>query len=340
MIFVVRPGAMPGAIRLAFGGALGKSIDAQGDLVLNTSGGDMVEHAPSPIRSSMASSARWPAGCIGPGGQVTFRVGHYDHSKALVIDPVMSLSYSTYLGGAGALTKGNGIAVDSSGDTYLTGVTMSPKFPATKGAFQTSGPSSTHRARRFRNEVQCRRLGAGLLHVPRRHQPRWHRRRFRRRRLRHGLDVRCPSPEERLSGHGRRRGRCLVTKLNARGSAARLLDLSRRKRAGLCHGHRGGQLGDAYVTGDTYSTNFPTTPGSLQPGIGHRDSVRVRAESHGVGPGLFDLPRRLAATAYANGIAVDGSGNAYVTGWTPSGNFPTTPGAFLKVLQAAPSWRS
>ena len=44
--FVVQPGASPGAIRLAFDGVTGKSLDAQGNLVLHTSGGDMVEHAP------------------------------------------------------------------------------------------------------------------------------------------------------------------------------------------------------------------------------------------------------------------------------------------------------
>ena len=44
--FVVQPGASPGTIRLAFDGVTGKSLDAQGDLVLHTSGGDLVEHAP------------------------------------------------------------------------------------------------------------------------------------------------------------------------------------------------------------------------------------------------------------------------------------------------------
>jgi hypothetical protein len=44
--FVVKPGASAGAIRLAFGGVTGKSLDAAGNLVLHTTGGDMVEHAP------------------------------------------------------------------------------------------------------------------------------------------------------------------------------------------------------------------------------------------------------------------------------------------------------
>ena len=100
--FVVQPGASPGAIRLAFDGVTGKSLDAQGDLVLHTSGGDMVEHAPvayqvvDGVQHAVASRF-----VIGRGGQVGFQVGQYDHSKPLVIDPVMSLSYSTYLGRAG-----------------------------------------------------------------------------------------------------------------------------------------------------------------------------------------------------------------------------------------------
>ena len=100
----------------------------------------MVEHAPVAYQVvdgvQQAVASRF---VLGDGGQVSFEVGHYDHSKALVIDPVMSLSYSTYLGGTGGLTKALGIALDSSGEAYVTGVTFSPKFPTTKGAFQTSG---------------------------------------------------------------------------------------------------------------------------------------------------------------------------------------------------------
>ena len=98
--FVVQPGASAGTIRLAFGGVTGKSLDAQGNLVLHTSGGDMVEHAPvayqvvDGVQHAVASRF-----VLGLGGQVSFQVGHYDHSKPLVIDPVLSLSYSTYLGG-------------------------------------------------------------------------------------------------------------------------------------------------------------------------------------------------------------------------------------------------
>jgi len=55
-----------------------------------------------------------------------------------------ALGYSTYLGGS-ADTEGNGIAVDTAGHAYVTGVTYASDFPTTPGAFSTtfntSGPA-------------------------------------------------------------------------------------------------------------------------------------------------------------------------------------------------------
>src|SRR5207244_5970015 len=59
----------------------------------------------------------------------------YVRGRPLVIDPV--LFYSTYLGGSGT-DQGYGIAVDSSGNAYVTGVTSSTNFPTTSGAFKTT----------------------------------------------------------------------------------------------------------------------------------------------------------------------------------------------------------
>jgi hypothetical protein len=69
------------------------------------------------------------------GGRVGFRVGAYDASRLLIIDPV--LAYSTYLGGNN-FDGGEGIAVDSAGNAYVTGQTGSTDFPTTPGAFDNT----------------------------------------------------------------------------------------------------------------------------------------------------------------------------------------------------------
>ncbi len=75
---------------------------------------------------------------------VGFSLGKYDHSRALVIDPI--LAYSTYLGGAGYhIPAGpiccgdyaSSIAVDSEESVYVTGVAGSANFPVTKGSVLT-----------------------------------------------------------------------------------------------------------------------------------------------------------------------------------------------------------
>src|SRR5437879_12087634 len=67
-----------------------------------------------------------------------FEIAHYDASQPLVIDPV--LLYSTYLGGSSA-DWGLGIAVDSSGNAYVTGSTASTNFPTANPLQGTHGGS-------------------------------------------------------------------------------------------------------------------------------------------------------------------------------------------------------
>src|SRR5262249_53342492 len=109
--FVVAPGADPTAIRLAIEGADGVRLDEQGNLVVHTRVGDVVEHAPvlyqevNGVRNEITGryllSDAWHVG---------FQVDTYDPARPLVIDP--SLSYSTYLGGSND-DQGDDIAVDA-----------------------------------------------------------------------------------------------------------------------------------------------------------------------------------------------------------------------------------
>jgi hypothetical protein len=101
--------------------------------------------------------------------------------------------------------------------------------------------------------------------------------------------------------------------------------------------------GSAYVAGRTTSTDFPTTPGAVQPGPRGRinafiakltrDGTGLVYSTYLGGSGATDpynpgTGGNLGYGDWAGAIAVDPAGHAYVTGQTPSTNFPTTPGAF------------
>jgi hypothetical protein len=87
--------------------------------------------------------------------------------------------------------------------------------------------------------------------------------------------------------------------------------------------------GNAYITGDTNSINFPVTPGAFQPQKAAFNTDAFVAKMNATGTALiystyFGGDNRDAA----NDIALDAAGNAYITGLTESSNLPVTPGAF------------
>ena len=87
--------------------------------------------------------------------------------------------------------------------------------------------------------------------------------------------------------------------------------------------------GNAFVTGETLSSNFPTTAGAFDRTYARPvRHVRHQAEHRRLGPGLLDLPGWRRGRQRRAGVAVDAGGNAYAIGFTSSTDFPTTPGAF------------
>lgn len=125
--FVVAPGADPGVIALDFAGVDGMSLDTNGNLVLDTGDGALVQHRP--VVYQMVDGARRlvdGAYTLLDEDTVGFVLGAFDASLPLTIDPV--LSYSTYLGG-NANDQAHAFAVDEAGNTWVVGETSSIEFP-------------------------------------------------------------------------------------------------------------------------------------------------------------------------------------------------------------------
>jgi hypothetical protein len=136
--FIVAPGADPGAIKLAFAGVERTTVDARGDLILKTAGAPPLRfQTPVIYQTDGGGRHAVDGGYVRRGPhQIGFRVGAYDRTRPLIIDPV--LSYSTYLGGSG-VDEGDGIAVDATGAVYVSGVTTSTDFPSANRAQPASG---------------------------------------------------------------------------------------------------------------------------------------------------------------------------------------------------------
>jgi uncharacterized repeat protein (TIGR01451 family) len=135
--FVLRPGAEPNQIRLAYSGADSMHLDSDGDLILNVHGQQLRQRRPVVYQEIGGKRVEVAGGyeLIKRTGQVRIVVAHYDRAKPLIVDP--TLVYSTYLGGSG-VDQGNAIAVDSTGAAYVTGTT-SGSFPTLNAEQNTYG---------------------------------------------------------------------------------------------------------------------------------------------------------------------------------------------------------
>jgi hypothetical protein len=134
--FHLAAGADPKDIRLAYRNAKRLSLAPGGDLVLDTKLGTLTDARPRSYQHSAGERQAVRSGyALRGGGSFGFRVGSYDPTRPLVIDP--GLDYATYLGGSGN-DEDFGIAVDGAGSAYVVGYTASPNFSTTAGAFDTT----------------------------------------------------------------------------------------------------------------------------------------------------------------------------------------------------------
>jgi len=335
---VVAPGADHGRIKLAVTGADQIRIDDQGNLVLSTSQGEVVQQKPKIYqRNGTALTAVAGEYVITGKDEIGFRLGNYDRHAAVVIDPV--LRYSTLLGGSD-LDRGNAIAVDSSNRAVVVGTTCSQNFPA-KGSGTPPTPrlcsafitkfdfTGSHLV--FSTFLGDGDGGTGVA-----------------------LDSfsniyvigqtfsfgRFPTTAGAFQTTFGGSSDAFVTKLNASGRA-----LLYSTFLGGSGADAGGSIavdseGNAYVTGTTESSNFPTTAGVFQHDCtlqlnGSCQSAFVTKLNASGSRALYSTYLGGHGTQQASGIDVNGSGNAFVTGGTTAIDFPTTAGTAQPVLLGA-----
>lgn len=378
--FVVAPQANAGSIRLHFKGAEKLNLARSGDLAISAKHGKIAFHRPEIYQ--MADGRREPVHgqfVLLDKNAVGFSVGKYDHSRALIIDPI--LAYSTYLGGAGYHIPagpiccgdyGNSIAVDSEGSVYVAGVAGSGNFPTVKGSVQTVNTDcagcGTPRSNGVAFVTRLNAAGTQAIYstflggsgdyfygdaakgiavdafgdayvtgytgsagtVP------------------NGFPVTAGAYQTTNKTAAAGAFTAFVSKLSPDGTT--LLYSTYLGGSGYNTGVSTGgdtangiavdDLGDAIVAGTTFSTDFPVTAGAFQSSnkasairgsnlfvteldpAGH--SLLYSTYLGGTGVSTKDF----AGADYGTGVAVDSDGNAYVTGYAHSLDYPTTKGAY------------
>ncbi|MEP7289163.1 MAG: SBBP repeat-containing protein [Chloroflexota bacterium] len=321
--YTVAPGADPTLIRWQYNGATTTHLDSvSGNLLINLPDGKTLTEQ-APVAWQDYAGQRLPVAVHyrqSDSGEISFVPADYDAALPLVIDP--SLTYSTYLGGSGD-EYGNGITVDSSGNAYVTGYTYSTDFP-TANAFQIANSGGDDA---FVTKLNA--AGSALVYSTYLGGTDFD----------DGIGIAVDS-----SGNAYVTGftqstnfpttagayqtvsasslNAFVTKLNAAGSALVYSTYLGGNGFDVGKGIAVDSSGNAYVTGYTYSTNFPTANAFQIANSGGDDAFVTKLNAAG---SALVYSTYLGGTGNdeGNGIAVDSSGNAYVTGYTSSTNFPT-----------------
>jgi len=323
--FIVAPGADPRRIQFDLQGAKRVSLDQKGDLLVSMNEGEVRWHRP--VVYQERDKTRQEIGAryvIKDKNRVEFEVAAYDPRTTLFIDPLI---YSTYLGGSG-VDQGNSIAVDSTGNAYVTGGTTSTDFP-TLSPVQPANAGSTDVFVAKLNPTGSALLystylggsafdrgngiavdGSGSPYVTGETN---------------SIDFPTSNPVQPASGG---LADAFVAKLNPTGSALVYSTYLGGTDDDVGFGIAVDGSRNAYITGWTRSTNFPTV-NPLQSSEGGEEDAFIAKLNPAGSALLYSTYLGGTSSDIGLGIAVH-AGNAYVTGLTGSANFPT-----MKPLQPA-----
>ena len=328
-LWSLRKAGNVGAIRIRYEGAEEIRISEDGNLIIRHALGELID--PAPVAWQEIDEKNVPVVCAYAvdGDTVSFILyGAYDLDAPLFIDPI--LPYSTYLGGSG-YDYSFAVAADSQGCAYVGGYSLSLSFPTTPGAYQTTFTGTaaailTKFSADGKTLLYSTFLGGSADHTA-------------------CMSIAVDSAFcAYLTGYTRSGGfpvtpgavqtvpggdtDAFVTKLSADGASLLYSTYLGGNTADYGYGIAVDRQGFAYVAGYTNSDNFPVTLGAYQTvRKGFSDAFVSKLSQNGTSLVYSTYFGGTVAT-YAQDIAVDKQGCAYMTGSVGSANLPVTPGVF------------
>ena len=342
--FVVQPNANPNRIEWEIKGANDVEITAEGDLLIKTEYGNIRQNKPVTFQETDGLRTEVESGFVlskssaltGDTFRVKFSLGNYDREQPLTIDPTVNLSriaFSTLIGGS-INDQGNAVTIDNAGNVFVTGKVPSPIFPTTPGSFDT-----THNGVDDVFVTKLNPTGSALLYST-----------FiggsdedislgiaidsSGNAFLTGLTVDAVTDYPLTMGafdttpNGGQD--VFVTKLNPTGSALIYSTIIGGSGDELGYDIAIDLAGNAFVMGGTLSANYPTTTGTFDTtynGSGDVFATKLNPTGSSLIYSTF-----LGGSDFEQGfgIAVDSSGNAFLTGhsYIAVTAYPTTPGAF------------
>jgi hypothetical protein len=334
----LEPGTDAGKLRLKISGISQVRKDARGNLVMQLETGVFQLRKPR-IYEERENGERVSVDgqyVLDADGSVGFEVGTHDAKAILVIDPSLSVAYSTFLGGSGD-DSANSIALDSSGKVYVGGTTTSVFAGATGVEIGPSGASTELFVAKFdpsasgeKSLVYLTFLGGSLsqaggkITIDAKGDV-----------AITGTTTSTDFPVTDASKRTAGTNDVTITELDPTGAKLIFSTLFGGSGAESTQNPGGIALdssGNVFIATDTTSADLPVTSGAFQSTYGGGISDGVLA--------IFTPPTTPAATPTLEyctylglsaqvgvaGVAVDSTGNAYLAGFTsdPSTTFPST----------------
>jgi hypothetical protein len=333
---IVHPGADPRQIRIRYKGTKGLKIDEFGNMIIKTQLHDITdgglfiyqdhEVSRDPIKGRFVIHNKEEYG---------FEIlENYREQEVLVIDPNVRLEYSTFIGG-NSWDGGTDIAVDLVGNAFVAGGTLSADFPITPGAYQGSingnydvfvlklnqngssiiystfiGGSSQDTG----HSIAINTIGEAFLT---------------------GIteSVNFPFSPNAYDKTYHGYFDVFVLKLNSDGSMLNYSTYIGGSAAEQGFDIAVDKIGNAFVTGEANSSDFPTTTNAFNNSVIGSYDVFVLKLNHNGSSIIYSTFVGGINNDHGISIALDSTRNAFVTGFSSSSDFPTTLNGYNRIYQ-------